>query len=344
MGQGSQEALYEEGDWEYRLEDDGTATITEWLGDIYDERGVDACVPDRLGGHVVGRLEGDVFHEQDIAVLVDDGWLPSMYVTSRPDSPARIWCARHVGDYLHWDKPDGWQEPVCRWTALADGSAQIDAWWPGDGVCEVPSTIDGRPVSTLGEGALLHLELAALRLPEGVMRLGEYALAGCLDLERIELPHSLRSVGEGAFSNCSSLEEVAIPDGAEELGAYAFANCSSLRVVTLPQTLRTIGRMAFDSCFDLESVTLPQGLARLESWAFSWCTSLAELDLPEGLQEIGPYAFSFTAIEKLRLPSSVSAIDEHAFCECHAKVEAVPGSYAARWLELNADKVGCRLL
>ena len=48
-------------------------------------------------------------------------------------------------------------------------------------------------------------------IPEGVVRIGSGAFAGCSDLESIELPLGLKTIGNSAFLRCYKLESIKLP-------------------------------------------------------------------------------------------------------------------------------------
>ena len=65
-------------------------------------------------------------------------------------------------------------------------------------------------------------------LPEGLVRIGRAAFAGCISLESISLPESLADLENYAFSGCVSLTGVRLPSHLDVLDADVFYGCSSL--------------------------------------------------------------------------------------------------------------------
>ncbi|MBQ2880553.1 MAG: leucine-rich repeat domain-containing protein, partial [Anaerotignum sp.] len=51
-------------------------------------------------------------------------------------------------------------------------------------------------------------DITAVTVEEGVTSIGDYAFAGCSNLEEVTLPNSLTDIGDGAFYGCSSLTDV----------------------------------------------------------------------------------------------------------------------------------------
>ena len=68
----------------------------------------------------------------------------------------------------------------------------------------------------------------SVRVPEGVVKIGEHAFAGCTSLRQITLPGSTVEIGAHAFAGCASLESVIAP-GVRKVGSGAFAGCAALR-------------------------------------------------------------------------------------------------------------------
>ena len=76
------------------------------------------------------------------------------------------------------------------------------------GELEIPAEIDGKPVTSIGDGAF----------------------SVCSGLTKITIPNGVTSIRDGAFSNCSGLTEITIPDSVTSIGDYAFYDCTNLTI------------------------------------------------------------------------------------------------------------------
>lgn len=74
-----------------------------------------------------------------------------------------------------------------------------------NGVVKSGRNCEGRievPEGTVGIGAQAFYQnkkLTGLKLPQGLKRIGKYAVNGCVDLEYIEVPESVEELEEGAL-------------------------------------------------------------------------------------------------------------------------------------------------
>ena len=87
----------------------------------------------------------------------------------------------------------------------------------------IPDTIEGNPVTSIGEAAFRD----------------------CGSLTSITIPGGVTSIGVAAFRNCSSLTSMTIPDSVTSIGDYAFNNCTSLTSITFLGTAPTVATYAF---------------------------------------------------------------------------------------------------
>ncbi len=112
------------------------------------------------------------------------------------------------------------------------------------------------------DGSVTSIEMSAfdgcsslteITIPEGVVRIGNYAFAQCGMTELI-LPESLHDLGVGAFSGCYSLTNLEIPYGVVELRSFLFEACYALTNVTVPDSVSQIHNRAFSGCSNLTDV------------------------------------------------------------------------------------------
>ena len=177
----------------------------------------------------------------------------------------------------------------------------------------IPSVIEGKPVTAIGEGAFLMREkITGITIPDSVTTIGDLAFAGCFGLTAVTIPRSVNSIGLGSFGNCISLSTISvdpanlnyssldgvlynkdrtvlvaypenkgsvytIPNSVTGIGDGAFALNNSLTGVSIPHSVTSIGYMAFHNCNELASITIPNSVYRIGSGAFEECYMLSSV-------------------------------------------------------------------
>ncbi|MBP1561360.1 MAG: leucine-rich repeat domain-containing protein [Oscillospiraceae bacterium] len=96
---------------------------------------------------------------------------------------------------------------------------------------EIPSEIDGKPVTVIGESTFVDYR-------SGLTIIGK-------NLKSVIIPNSVTEIGDKAFAGCSSLASINIPDSITEIGGWAFEGCSNLTSITIPDSVTEIGGHAF---------------------------------------------------------------------------------------------------
>ena len=192
----------------------------------------------------------------------------------------------------------------------------------------------------------MKLLITKVIFPEGLTRIGDYALYSMDLMEDLDIPDSVTEIGDGAFAYCSSISsQLYLPNGLKEIGSEAFLMCSGLTGdLDIPDSVTTIGFQAFRSCKGFNGqLHLPGGLKEIGSGAFIYCSSLTgdlkipdsvtiiggsvfkgcssfngQLHLPTGLEEIGSGAFSGCSglTGDLKIPDGVTTIKGNAFEDC----------------------------
>ena len=194
------------------------------------------------------------------------------------------------------------------------------------GAAEIPSNIEGKTVTSIGDQAFRYRSLTNITIPDSVTNIGNYAFYSC-PLTSVTIPGSVTSIGESPFFRCLSLTNVTISDGVTSIGNYAFYYCISLTSVTIPGSVTNIGDGAFFMCYNLAEInvdhdntvycsidgvlfdgdktiiicfpagkmapfyTIPGSVTSIEEMAFSDCTNLTSVTIPGSVTNIGEMAF-----------------------------------------------------
>jgi hypothetical protein len=116
------------------------------------------------------------------------------------------------------------------------------------GAVTIPSTIDGKPVTAIGNDAFYNKSsgtgkgLTSVTIPDSVTSIGNYAF-GYNKLTSVTIPNSVTRIGNNAFIS-SQLTSVTIGNSVTTIGGWAFGY-NQLTSVTIPNSVTTIGGWAF---------------------------------------------------------------------------------------------------
>lgn len=123
--------------------------------------------------------------------------------------------------------------------SVDSGNVRITRYIGSGGPVDIPATIDGKPVTSIGE----------------------LAFQQCSGITSINIPNSVTSIQQGAFSNCSGLSSITIPSSVTSIEQYAFYCNSKLTSVTIPSSVTSIGESAFQFCSKLTIIYIPNGIS-----------------------------------------------------------------------------------
>jgi hypothetical protein len=230
-----------------------------------------------------------------------------------------------------------------------DGTAiTITGYNGAGGALKIPSTINGLPVTTIGEEAFLYAPIVTLEISDGIQIIENEAFYGCSGMISVILPSTIEEIGEKAFYLCIDLVTINLNEGLTTLGDSAFAYCSRLggtSTITIPSTLSIIPDFAFYNCTALVNLIISDGVTDIGESAFSEADSLHTIYIPgsvhtigvsafydddslvnviigNGTHVIGNHAFEYCdALLRFRMSQTVQSIGEHAFEYCTALTE-----------------------
>jgi hypothetical protein len=151
-------------------------------------------------------------------------------------------------------------------------------------------------------------------VPDGVIRIDNWAFGNCTEVTSVALPDSVTSIGESAFIFCGKLTEVHLPDGLVFLGTSAFQHCASLTQVTLPDRLVRIGDRAFHNC---KAMADAQGFVIFRGVLYSYHGTDSHVTIPDTVTVIGDSAFRNNAfLTGVTLHDGITDLRDAAFARC----------------------------
>ena len=206
----------------YKVNADGNATITKFLGPDASANPVDSAstvsydieIPEKLGIYTVTGLG-----ENSFAVDSYDGYKGNP-LCSNIHSVTIPQNVKSVG-YRAFHNCDGLES----------------------------LTFHGESIGNFAFDGCTSLK--TLSLGENIQTIGGWAFQRCSSLKNVTIPESVTVIQDHAFSDCESLSSVLFAgdeeatDNALQIGSYAFFCCEQLMDVTLPKRVTQIGDFAF---------------------------------------------------------------------------------------------------
>ncbi len=192
-----------------------------------------------------------------------------------------------------------------------DAEVEIIGYLGSGGDVIVPSSIDGKPVTSLADYSFSYKTLVlTISLPSSVTNIGLYAFQSCPSLRSIDI--------DGSNPSYSSEDGVLYDKAVTTLN---FCPAGRVDDLVIPSTVTIIGSYACYECRSLRAVTIPLGVTSIGDSAFSYNSGLLELDIPNSVVSIGYASFErCTSLRNVTIPASVTNINSNAFAGCTSMV------------------------
>lgn len=219
------ETIYTSGDYQYRLDADGKATITKYTG-IGMTSAVDVVIPsdltDENGKHEVVAIGRSAFN------------LAKMKSVQIPATVTLI-------DQYAFDQNWGLTEIVIPASVVTIEAHAFD--WCGN--IEKLEFSDGSKLQTIGTSAFYHCrKLVRVTLPKGLKTIQNHAFYDCRKLESVVIPNSVTEIWTQLFGDtCTSLKSVKYNGTAEEWANVSVADDNDV----LNQHIAPLCTVTFDA-------------------------------------------------------------------------------------------------
>ena len=121
---------------------------------------------------------------------------------------------------------------------INNGTVTITGYIGPGGAVAIPSTMNGLPVTSIGEYAFYECDsLTSLTIPDSVTRIGSDAFQYCTRLTNVTIGNGITSIGDDAFIECTSLTALHFGGNAPGLGgSFVFYGDTNATVYYLPGT------------------------------------------------------------------------------------------------------------
>lgn len=246
-----------------------------------------------------------------------------------------------------------------------------------DAVVNIPSEINGTPVTTIGNAAFRDSSVTSVTIPASVTEIGANAFAGCTNLtsvnyiggdwRKLTIQSGNPAVEDAAkdaaneqlfdfefilnntavvvtnYKYNGAAADVTIPSRYQgkpvtTIGHAAFFN-SAVTSVTIPDSVTSISDEAFINCPKLTNISIPNSVTYIGFSAFSSCTSLKSITLPSSLSFIsGALFLGCSQLTTIHIPVSVTSIGNNAFADCPSLMTVTyPGS-KTQWDDITKGR------
>ena len=325
------------GDFQYKIEDDNSCTITD-----YDGMASSLSIPSAINGHTVKQI--------DTGALSDNRIITSVTI---PNGVTTIGFSAFNGCIkLEKIKFSSNLDTVCenafnntKWFNNQSNGlvyvGKVAYKYKGDMPRNTKITVKSDTVS-ISESAFKDCaNLTAILIPSSVKHIDKYAFYNCQGLTKLNFNDGIERIENDAFGSCEKLTSVNFSETLKSIGAFAFVECEKLSEITIPQSVTSVGEYAFSGCENLASVTVSDDLPYVGGRAFEktkWLNSQpdgvvyigksaygykgdmpknTELSLKSGITNISGYAFyEEKNLTSVKIPETVNRIGNWAFLDC----------------------------
>ena len=185
-------------------------------------------------------------------------------------------------------------------------------------------------------------------VPQGTRDIAPRAFEGCTALQSVMLPPSVTAIGDAAFYGCTALTSAQLSQGLVTIGKWAFAECENLPTIRIPAQTATIGEDAFSFCSNMTAIYVDEANshfcseggvlldARQATVVCFPCGKDGSYRIPSTVTAVNNHAFyGCTKLQTLIIPASVAELKDNPFVFCDALTDIVVEDANARFASVD---------
>ena len=301
-------------EYTYILESDNTVTLT-----VYHKHERDLVLPEIVDGYPVTGIQFELFNRASGVRTVT---IPNRIVSLRYNgNPFLMWkdlTAIYVApDHPAFSSVNGilYSKDLSTLLALPRKHPEKEAVIP-----------DG--TRSIGIDACYYGTIRKAVFPDSLRELDSYALAYNFYLKKLELTDGIRVLKIGCLKN-TAITSLMIPSKASANTSFASA-CPNLQEITVMpgnETVKSIDGVLFSADGETlitypaarpgKKYTTPGKTVVIGEEAFSMARNLESVVLTEKVSEIQGRAFDQCSFKSIKLPNSVTTMNENVFTGCY---------------------------
>ncbi len=197
---------------------------------------------------------------------------------------------------------------------------------------EIPSEIDGKPVTVIGSAAFYGSKLTSVVIPDSVTTIAGGAFWKSAALTSVVIPESVTSIANNAFTDCTALADISIPASVTSFGPSAFTGTAWLAAQQEENPFVVVNGIVIDASKVIDNINA-QRAAEAEAGENADTIIIRTEDHPEaekfeikfpanmGITTIGENVFSDLKhaiyVTSIVVPEGVTTLCKEAFTLCH---------------------------
>ena len=254
--------------------------------------------------------------------------------------PAALVAQTYTNNYGIWS-----------YTTDGNGTCTLTGYTGSGGAVTTPSTINGYPVTSIGNFAFNSLSsLTIVTIPDSVTSIEGFAFNECFSLIIVSIPNSVTNIVDYAFAGCTSLMAIMVGAGNSvysDVDGVLFNQSQTTLLCypggiagsyAIPNSVTNIGNYAFDECSGLAAIMVDTNnpayssvggvlLNKSQTTLIQYPAGIAGgYTIPNSVTSIGDGAFAgCSGLTSITIPNSVRSIGVAAFANCTSLTNATIG-------------------
>ena len=162
-------------------------------------------------------------------------------------------------------------------------------------------------ITRIGDWAFYRATCDSLVLPSKLIEIGRWGVRYSPTIRTLVMDNLVTTLEDHAISRMENMIHLVLSNSITSIDFYGLAQNDRVRLIELPSVTQMVDYALYNNP-RLEDISFGESLKNIPRFICASCPYFRIIKLKEGLESVGAYSFSYTELDELHIPASITSL------------------------------------